>query len=205
MRQSRTSSRRPPMFFEAQLHRRYILGFVLLGKQPDITFFFVFIDRVGLVATVPVLLNDFNSFILARVVFALTFASDSVLGMDPLVTFDRFTGKPLTVMVEDKKFTVITQIFCISLSLQSRHSDLHCGRRSWKNFTFSKTRGCNQTTNHRKSTISRKLVAWWRRRKGFRRFFGHSARGLSLEITMSVARIPPRDSLKTAMCWTHSA
>ncbi|KJA13936.1 hypothetical protein HYPSUDRAFT_150995 [Hypholoma sublateritium FD-334 SS-4] len=31
--------------------------------------------------------------------------------MDPLVTFDRFTGKPLKVMVDGQEFTVITQIF----------------------------------------------------------------------------------------------
>lgn len=97
--------------FEAQLHRRYILGFVLLGKAPDITFYFIYVDRVGAIITQPVLLVDFNSFNFARVIFALTFGNDSLLGMDIFVTFDRFTGKPQSVTVGGQNFRIITQIF----------------------------------------------------------------------------------------------
>lgn len=97
--------------FAAQLHRRFIFGFILQGKAPNLSFYVIFVDRAGAIVTEVCSLTDFHALTFGRILYMLTFGNDLCLGMDPLVTFDRFTGKPLLVTVENRKFIIITEIF----------------------------------------------------------------------------------------------
>lgn len=97
--------------FNSQLHRRYVLGLVLSGKGCHMKFSFVLIDRTSAIRTRPRYIRDYGALALARIVFALTFGSDRLLGADTQITIDRFTGKPQSVVVDNHKFTIITEIF----------------------------------------------------------------------------------------------
>ena len=100
--------------FDSQLHRQYVLGLAIFNTPADAPkFIFVLIDRVGVACTTPVYIRGVHATVLARIIFAFAYASDAVLGVDTRVSFDRLTGDPLSVIVEDQVFTIITKI-CIS-------------------------------------------------------------------------------------------
>lgn len=94
------------------------------GKPPSLTFFLVFVDRIGAIVTQPAILNDYNALDFARIVFALTYANDKTLGMDNRLVVDRFTGKPSKITVGGQIFDVITQIF-VSPLLFSRGTKVY--------------------------------------------------------------------------------
>ncbi len=110
--------------FEAQLHRRFIIGLIIQGKPPALTFFLVFVDRVGAVVTQPAILSDYNDLDFARIVYALSFADDRTLGMDTRMDIDRFTGKPSKITVGGQIFNIINPIF-VSPLLFSRGTKVY--------------------------------------------------------------------------------
>lgn len=97
--------------FDSQLHRRYVLGLAIYGKGIDMRYIFVLIDRVGVACTTPAVINGVSAASLARILFAFAFADDWVLGADIRVTIDRFTGNPMSVLVGNEEFTIITEIY----------------------------------------------------------------------------------------------
>ncbi|KJA19870.1 hypothetical protein HYPSUDRAFT_143273 [Hypholoma sublateritium FD-334 SS-4] len=98
--------------FDSQLHRQYVLGLAIFNTPADAPkFIFVLIDRVGVACTTPVYIRGVHATVLARIIFAFAYASDAVLGVDTRVSFDRLTGDPLSVIVEDQVFTIITEIY----------------------------------------------------------------------------------------------
>ena len=96
--------------FHCQFHRQYILGLALYGKGDQTRFFFTLIDCAGAVSTAPALLNGLSALVLARIVYAFTFGSDKLLGMDPNVIIDRVTGLPTGVRVENQLFTIVKEL-----------------------------------------------------------------------------------------------
>lgn len=127
--------------FDAQLHRRHLIGLILKGKAPKIIYYLVFVDRVGAIVSQPAVLSDYDSLIFARIVFALCFGNDRLLGMDTRVTIERFSGKPMSVIVNNKTFRIITQIFSspvvysrgTRVYIVSDENDiLHIFKDSWK-------------------------------------------------------------------------
>lgn len=96
--------------FHCQLHREYILGLALFGKGSETRFFFTIIDRAGALSTEPALLNGFYALVLARILYALIFGSDKLLGMDPNVIIDRITGVATGVRVQNQLFTIVKEL-----------------------------------------------------------------------------------------------
>jgi hypothetical protein len=126
--------------FDSQLHRRYILGLAFFGKGPEMKFFLTLIDRAGAVSTKPCHIRGFNAMTLARILYAFTFGSDELLGMDTRVTIDRFTGNPLSVLIEEQHFKIITEIHVSPFLfgrgtrvyiVKDKHGHFHILKDSW--------------------------------------------------------------------------
>jgi hypothetical protein len=98
------------VIFDSQLHRRYILGLGFCGKGADVMYFFTLIDRVGAVQTKPAHLKGYDALTLARIIFALTFGSEELLGVDTRVTINRSTGHPTEVLIDQQVFTIIQEV-----------------------------------------------------------------------------------------------
>ncbi len=108
----RTMMDKASNMFDSQLHRQYVLGLAIFNTPANAPkFIFVLIDRVGVACTTPAYIRGVHATVLARIIFAFAYASDAVLGIDPRVSFDRLTGDPLSVLVEEKPFTIITEIY----------------------------------------------------------------------------------------------
>lgn len=98
--------------FDSQLHRRYVLGLAIYGSKGRIPkFIFVLIDRIGAACTTPTNIAGASAAALARMIFCLAFGNDMVLGIDTRVTFDRLTGNPISVTVDNQEFIVITEVY----------------------------------------------------------------------------------------------
>lgn len=96
--------------FNSQLHRRYVLGLALFGEKESMQFFLILIDRVGVICMEPAYVRSYGAMTLARVIYSLTFGNATLLGADPKVSIDRFTGDPQVVVVDGQRFTVIKEI-----------------------------------------------------------------------------------------------
>ncbi len=96
--------------FHCQLHRNYVLGLALFGKGEKMRYFLVLIDRGGAVATHPCEIKGFDAHLLARIIYAFVFGSNTLLGMDPNVEIDHVTGAALRVSVNNQWFNVIKAI-----------------------------------------------------------------------------------------------
>lgn len=126
--------------FDSQLHRRYILGLAFFGKGPEMKFFLTLIDRAGAVSTKPCHIRGFNAMTLARILYAFTFGSNELLGMDTRVTIDCFTGNPLSVLIDTQRFKIITEIHASPFLfgrgtrvyiVEDKHGHFHILKDSW--------------------------------------------------------------------------
>ncbi len=99
--------------FHAQIHRKYVIALVITGNRSrdTLSFFCVYIDRVGASSTAPLNFKGIGARDLARIIFALAYGPDELLGHDTAVTIDRFSGNPLSVVVAGHTFTFVTEIF----------------------------------------------------------------------------------------------
>lgn len=99
--------------FHAQIHRKYVIAIVITGSRSrnTLSFYCVYIDRVGASSTVPLTFKGYGARDLARIIFALAHGKDELLGHDTSITIDRFNGNPLSVVVDGHTFTFITEIF----------------------------------------------------------------------------------------------
>lgn len=97
----------------AQIHRRYVIGIVISGKREEdsLSFFCVFIDRVGASTTMPLPIKGYGALSFGRLIFGLTYGNDALLGFDISITINRFTGDPVSVIVDGLVFTFVSEIF----------------------------------------------------------------------------------------------
>jgi hypothetical protein len=113
-------------------------------------FFFTLIDRAGAIHTKPSHLTGYDALTLARIIFAFTYGSDKVLGIDACVTIDRLTGDPLTVLIDKQLFTIVREIHS-SPYLFSRGTRVYIVKDKRGHFHVFKDSWINAT--HRSSEI----------------------------------------------------
>lgn len=123
--------------FHCQLHRNYVLGLALFGKGKKLRYFLVLVDRGGAVATRPTRVKGFDALLLARIIYAFTFGSNKLLGMDPNVEIDHFTGGPVRVRVDNQWFDVVKEIH-ISPVLCSRGTRVYIVKDSYGRYHILK-------------------------------------------------------------------
>ena len=90
-----------------------MIAIVITGSRSKntLSFYCVYIDRVGASSTAPLTFKGSGARDLSRVIFALAHGTDELLGHDTAVTIDRFNGNPLSVVVDGHMFTFVTEIF----------------------------------------------------------------------------------------------
>ena len=105
--------------FYSQLHRNHVLGLALYGKKGNEKYFFTLIDRGGALSTRPEALAGNDGLIFCRILFALAFGSNKLLGIDPDVETDPITGAAVSVLVDHQRFQIVKEIY-IAPFLSSR-------------------------------------------------------------------------------------
>jgi hypothetical protein len=98
------------LVFDSQLHRWYIFGLAFFGKGDNMMFFFTLIDRAGAIHTKPAQLKGYDALTLACIIFAFTYGSEELLGIDTCVTINRLTGYPIEVLIDKQVFTIVQEI-----------------------------------------------------------------------------------------------
>ncbi len=107
--------------FYTQIHRKYVIALVITSNRSRGTLFFfcVYINCNGASSTAPLTFKGISARDLARIVFALAYDPDELLGHDTAVIIDCFSSNPLSDIVACHMFTFVTEIFN-SLYLFSR-------------------------------------------------------------------------------------
>lgn len=100
------------LMFEAQAFRRFAIGLAFRGNSKEgIEYCFVYVDRSGTCISQWESIEGYGGARLAKIIFGLTYAMPEVLGFDPTMTIDRFTGNVLKIRVKDQEFTVVKHIY----------------------------------------------------------------------------------------------
>lgn len=106
------------LMFQAQPFRRYAIGLAFRGDR-DFEFSFLLIDRAGLCLTEWCRGVEYYGIGLARIIFALAYASPEVLGVDTSMTIDPLSGSVTKIRVKGQEFEVV-KLLHSSLTLFSR-------------------------------------------------------------------------------------
>lgn len=138
--------------FHSQLHRNYVLALALFGKGENARYFFALIDRGGVLSTRPAPINGFDALLLGRIIYALVFGDERLLGLDPKVIVARDTGLPLGVHVDGQYFTIVKAIH-ISPILCGRGTRVYIVKDKYERFHILKDSWVLMTHAHQNSEI----------------------------------------------------
>lgn len=97
--------------FHAQIHRQFVIATVIFGKPGNLKYLCFFVDRSGGVSTELLELKGYGSLAFARLLVSMCYGSDELFGYDSKITINRFTGVPISVVVEGKTFHFVTEMF----------------------------------------------------------------------------------------------
>lgn len=125
------------LMFEAQPFRRFVIGLALRGTGDNVEFCFVLVDRAGVCVTEWYKISGYEGISLARIVFALSYTSPEVLGVDTSMTIDPFSGDITKIKCQGREFRVVKHIHS-SLVLVGRGTHVFLVQDEDKNFHILK-------------------------------------------------------------------
>jgi len=99
------------LMFEAQPFRRFAIGLAFRGAGESVEYCFMMVDRAGVCLTGWTNIAGYEGLNLARIIFALSYARPELLGIDPSMTIDLFSGDVTKIQVRNQEFKVIKHIY----------------------------------------------------------------------------------------------
>ena len=87
------------LMFEAQPFRQFAIGLAFRGTGKHVEYCFMMVDRAGVRLTRWTNIARYEGLNLARIIFALSYARPELLGIDPSMTIDLFSGDVTKIRV----------------------------------------------------------------------------------------------------------